>query len=194
MSSNRSCHSYLRCGLLAPPSPCCRHVDRPPLPRQLATIGALLNPQTPDRVLYVDGTGAGKSHAMRVVGGMLGRVTLVFIPLLTLSADVLEKFKTTNNEFGEVNVSHLDEVFEISQQQYRDVLALVAEMRPCSDSTHFVFLSPQFLVKHPDAREVFLDAARRGVVGLVVIDEVHLHVQHGTSFRNDIHELRDVFF
>ena len=63
-----------------------------------------------------------------------------------------------------------------------------------SDSSHFVFLLPQFFVKHPDARKVFLDAARRRAIGLVIMDEVHLHVQHGTSFREEIRELRDVFF
>ena len=92
-------------------------------PRQLATATALLNPLTPDRTLYVDGTGAGKSHAMRVLGGMLGGVTIVFIPLLSLSADVLEKFKTSNDTFGEVNVSHLDELYEVSRQKYESVLA-----------------------------------------------------------------------
>lgn len=35
---------------------------------------------------------------------------------------------------------------------------------------------------------------RRRVAGLVVIDEVHIHVQHGTSFCEEICELRDVFF
>lgn len=56
------------------------------------------------------------------------------------------------------------------------------------------FLSPQFLVKNRDAREVFIDAVRRRVVGLVVIDKVHLHVQHGTSFREEICELGDFFW
>lgn len=49
----------------------------------------------PDRALYlyVDSTGASKSHTMHILGSLMGGVTLVFIPLLTLSADVLEKFK-----------------------------------------------------------------------------------------------------
>ena len=94
-------------------------------PRQLATIETLLDPRSPDRVIYVDGTGAGKSHAMRVAGGLLGGVTLIFIPLLTLSADVLEKFKTTNETFGEVNVSHLDELYDVDRNQYDSVLARI---------------------------------------------------------------------
>lgn len=34
---------------------------------------------------------------MCVLGGMLGGVTLIFIPLLTLPADVLENSKTEND-------------------------------------------------------------------------------------------------
>ena len=49
-------------------------------------------------------------------------------------------------------------------------------------------------MKHREARVVFLDAVRRRVVGLIVLNEVHVHVQHGTSFREEIRELRDVFF
>ena len=54
-------------------------------PRQLEAVASLMDPRTPDSVIYVDGTGAGKSHAMRVAGGLIGGVTIIFIPLLTLS-------------------------------------------------------------------------------------------------------------
>ena len=163
-------------------------------PRQLETIATLFDPRSPDRAIYVDGTGAGKSHAMRVAGGLIGGVTMIFIPLLTLSADVLEKFKTNNDVFGEVNVSHLDELYEVDPAQYASVLERVRELDEDTDSTHFIFLSPQFLVRHRDACDVFLDAVRRRVVGLIVMDEAHVHVQHGTSFREEIRELRDIFF
>ena len=163
-------------------------------PRQMEAVATLLNPRTADHAIYVDGTGAGKSHAMRVLDSMLGGITLIFIPLLTLSADVLEKFKTENDSFGDVDVSHLDEIYDISRDHYKTVLSQLEAMQHSTNSTHFVFLSPQFLVQHNDARAVFIDAVKRRAVGIVVIDEVHLHIQHGTSFREEIRELRDVFF
>ena len=36
--------------------------------------------------------------------------------------------------------------------------------------------------------------AEARVLRLVVLDEVHLHVQQGTSFQNEIRQLKDVFF
>lgn len=132
---------------------------------------------------------------MRVSGGLLGNITIIFIPLLTLSADVLEKFKIANNTFGEVNVSHLDELLNVKREQYRSVLSSVGAIHRGADSPHFIFVSPQFLVKHSDARDdVLVDAVCRRVVGLVIMDEVHVHVQHGTSFREDVRKLRDIYF
>lgn len=108
-------------------------------PRQLETIVSLLDPRTDDHAVYVDGTGAGKSHAMHVLGGMLGGVSLIFIPLLNLSADVMAKFQTDNTDVGDVNVSHLDELRDLDTSAYRNVLMRISEMQCGSDSSHFVF-------------------------------------------------------
>lgn len=77
---------------------------------------------------------------------MLGGITIIFIALLTLSTDVLEKFKMSNDPFDEV-ISHLGELLNVNCDQYRSVLSSVREMRHRSDSTYFIFVSPQFLVK-----------------------------------------------
>lgn len=98
----------------APPPACVDELRS----RQLETIVMLLDPQTDDHAVYVDGTGVGKSHAMRVLGGMLDGITLIFIPLLTLSADVLSEFKTDNNAFGKVNVSYLNELRGVDTLTY----------------------------------------------------------------------------
>ncbi len=53
---------------------------------------------------------------------MLGRITVIFIPLLALSADVMEKFESDNVTYGDINVSHLDELYDVNREQYAAVL------------------------------------------------------------------------
>jgi superfamily II DNA helicase RecQ len=60
--------------------------------------------------------------------------------------------------------------------------------------TVFIFMSPQFLINHPEAREVFIECSHRTTIRVIVLDEVHIHVQHGTSFRSEIRALQVLFF
>ena len=48
------------------------------------------------QVLYVDRTGGGKSHAMRMLATMCKGIHLYFCPLLALMADVALKFQEGN--------------------------------------------------------------------------------------------------
>ena len=92
------------------------------------------------------------------MGGILGGITLIFISFLTLSVDVLEKFKTDNDAFGHVTVTHLDELYESARREYDVRLEVFCYLQKDTDSCHFIILLPQFLVDHKDARDVFLGA------------------------------------
>jgi hypothetical protein len=61
-------------------------------------------------------------------------------------------------------------------------------------TTVFIFLSPQFLINHPEARGVFIKCSHRTTLLVVALDEAHIHVQHGTSFRSKICELQVLYF
>ena len=99
--------------------------------------------------------------------------TLIFIPLLTLSADVLAKFESANQHHVKVRVSHLDELHGVDRAKYRAFLSLcMSTKRSCQD-TNFVFLSPQFFINHPDALKALLHSAGQRTLRLVVID-VHV--------------------
>ena len=63
-----------------------------------------------------------------------------------------------------------------------------------TSSTLFLFSSPQFLINHDDFHLALISQARKGVLRLIKLDKLHLHVQHGTSFRQDICMLKDYFF
>ena len=56
-----------------------------------------------------------------------------------------------------------------------------------------IFFSPQFLVNHPKAADVFVGTAVSRTLRLICNNEVYLHVQHGMTFREDIRSLRDDF-
>ena len=163
-------------------------------PLQRDAIRLVVRPDRPNQVLLVAVTSAGKTHVLRVVGHILGGIGIIFIPLLTLSADVMAKFTAGDERWGSIEVQHLDELWLNDKRKYRDVLERLGNVERTTTSAVFVFLSPQFLVNHRDALNVFLEAARKRTLRLVALDEVHLHVQHGTSFRAEIRELRDVFF
>jgi hypothetical protein len=57
-----------------------------------------------------------------------------------------------------------------------------------------IFLSPQFLMNHQNALDIFVTCAQEHTLCLIAMDEAHIHVQHGTSFRDNIHALRVEFF
>ena len=139
-------------------------------------------------------TGGGKTHIVRTIGVIEKGIVLIFIPLLTLSADVLTKFIDSNKNYGTITVQHLDELRENNFSKYQKFLQTCEDMQRSTTSTIFVFLSPQFLVNHDDARQVFIRASHRRTVRVIVMDEIHLQVQHGESFREECRELADVFF
>ena len=102
----------------------------------------------------------------------LAGFTLFFIPLLSLSADVLEKFQSANQKFGRVRVYHLDELLPGYYPTYKEFLNLCYSAKRSIAAVTYVFLSPQFLVKHLDALRAVLHVANKRTLCLVVIDEV----------------------
>jgi hypothetical protein len=56
-------------------------------------------------------------------------------------------------------------------------------------STLFVFLLPQLLINHPNALGVFVTCAHKRTLLFIAMDKVHIHMQHGLSFREEIHAL-----
>jgi hypothetical protein len=57
----------------------------------------------------------------------------------------------------------------------------------------FIFLSPQFVINHPNAPDFFIDCSHLTTLCLVALDNAHIHVQHRTSFYSKILELQAIF-
>ena len=61
----------------------------------------LLHPHRLDCLVVVHRTGGGGTHILRTLGVIERGVTFIFIPLLTLSADVMRKFENADNDVGQ---------------------------------------------------------------------------------------------
>ena len=60
-------------------------------------------------MLMVGRTGIGKTHFMRMLGTVLGDITLNFTQLLSLSADQMATLKGAHQDYGSVEAHNLDE-------------------------------------------------------------------------------------
>ena len=65
-------------------------------PAQLDAIYCLLHPVHPNHLTVFQRTGADKTHILRMLGVIERGIILIFIPLLTLSTDVMSKFTCAN--------------------------------------------------------------------------------------------------
>jgi superfamily II DNA helicase RecQ len=163
-------------------------------PGQLEACFRLLHSHRPNSLMVVHRTGGGKTHILRTLGVIERGIILMFIPLLTLSADVMHKFESADPTWGNVGVYHLDELFDCNRSAYHQLLRRCSSIDRTMTSTLFLFLSPQFLINHPNALGVFVTCAQERTLRLIAMDEVHIHVQHGTSFLEEIRALRVEFF
>ena len=163
-------------------------------PNQGKALVHISDPSKPRALLIVDRTGSGKTHITRVAGVVEKGITFILINLHSLSADQLAKFVEANQAYGTVEAHNADELYNQSRQLYYKVLRRARVLSVRTTSTMFFFASPQFVCNHPEFAQMLILQAEARVLRLVVLDEVHLHVQQGTSFRNAIRQLKDVFF
>ena len=162
-------------------------------PAQLDAVYPLRHPMRPNHLAMIQRTGAG-THILRTLGVIEPGIILIFIPLLTLSADVMSKFTCANQNFGAIAIQHLDELFDANKRVYYDLLERCRGLLRSTTTTVFIFLSPQFLINHPEARGVFIECSHCTTLRVIALDGAHIHIQLGTSFRSKIRALQVLFF
>jgi len=129
-------------------------------PAQLGACYRLLHPHRPNSFVVVHRTGGGKTHILRTLGVIERGIVLIFIPLLTLSADVMHKFEVANTTWGNVGAYHLDELYDANHRAFESLLRRCSTMKRNTTSTLFMFLSQQFLVHHRNILDIFVTCAR----------------------------------
>jgi hypothetical protein len=91
-------------------------------PVQLKACFDLLHPHRPNSLKVAHQTGGRKTHILRTLGVMERGIILILIPLLTLSADVMHKFESSNPTWGNVGIYHLEEIFHCNCLAYHQLV------------------------------------------------------------------------
>lgn len=140
-------------------------------PGQDTIIGAVLEGRD---ALAVMPTGAGKSVCYQVPAAILGGLTLVVSPLISLMGDQVRALK----EAG-IRGSYMNSTLNPRQQQ-------IVFQRALDGWYDVMYVAPERL---EDPR--FLDFAARASVPLLAVDEAHCVSQWGQDFRPAYQGIRD---
>jgi superfamily II DNA helicase RecQ len=125
---------------------------------------------------------------------MDGGFSLTITPLLSLGADQEEKLTSRAKQTtGRVVSVHLDEIRALSDQQ-----ELINELKlipPDGHTTVVLFSSPQALLNKTFLWKPFLSwLIENDRLSMVCVDEVHLFVHFGLTFRTEFKQLTPILF
>ena len=123
---------------------------------QLEACFCLIQLHRPNSLMVEHWTGGAKTHKLLFLGVIERGIVLIFIPLLTLSTNVMHKFKSVDPTWGNVGIYSLDILFDCNRSAYNQLLCC------CFGQTTtlklFLFLSPQFLINHPNVFGKFINS------------------------------------
>ena len=99
-------------------------------PNQVTICGTLLEDRSCERVLLVvERTGGGKTHCMRLICTYESGIHVIVVPLLALTAGIQINLQQHNNDYGHVNVVHLDEHYQ-DHNKRKEFIAKMAILTP----------------------------------------------------------------
>ena len=166
---------------------------RSPRPFQLDAIHRLCYPkhfQVPPSVLLVQGTASGKITVMQMMALSIHcGVALDIMTLLALASDQESKVAITPQDAGPVLSYHLDEFHQ--QEDMGDQNQLLQMWYGTNTSVH-IFASPQCLLRSGSPRlDLLIHLYKQQLLNLMCIDEAHLFLEFGQSFRQEFWLLSD---
>lgn len=145
-------------------------------------------------VLLVAPTGGGKSLVRDVVAAASPGVTLSISPLLALGADQESNLNLSiYDECGAVAAFHVDEILN-DEKKREEVLKECMSADFENNKSVILFASPQAISEKVFWRKAIGDCIQHDKLNLVCVDEVHLFVSFGMSFRSEIYSLKEALF
>ena len=142
--------------------------------QKLAVTGALRTPKGYTTLVSMT-TGGGKSLITQTVSYQSEGLTLVIVPTISLMMDQYSNAK-------DIIKSNTDE--EIFY--YHSDSDLKAFFKALSNKTaRLLFVSPESLIKNPQLKAKILQANKEKYLKNLIIDEAHIIIEWGSSFRID---------
>ena len=148
-------------------------------------------PYRPEALLLVQGTGGGKSAVVQTVGCVDCGVTIIIEETLALAADQKSKVGRARNSYGPVLAYQLDSVKK--PHLIQKLSSKLASLTKTTNITIFLYTSPECLLREP-WKSLVVGLINRQVLKLVCVDEVHLFVMFGVTFRKEFTLLKSTFF
>jgi hypothetical protein len=68
-----------------------------------------------NHLAVIQQAGSGKTHILWTLGVIKQGIVLIFIPLLTLSANVKSELTCTNQHFGAIIIQHLNKLYDANK-------------------------------------------------------------------------------
>ena len=134
-------------------------------------------------VLMVQPTGAGKSAVPLTAAIVNGGITLIIENTLALGTDQASKVElnANSNHRRFVKSIHLDSI-KSSKQQRSISSSIIQHCTDIIDTSIIIFSSPETLLKQVWTH-FFIECQKQNLLNLICIDEIHMFVEFGCTFR-----------
>ena len=171
---------------------------------QIAIIPTILQMLTkdlsPEVLLLVQPTGSGKSAVPQTASVVTNGVSIIIEPTLALSSDQASKFDTASKDYRGLVYSYQLDLYKKDDERQllsNNILSVMCKQKSQDIQLGIVsfvlFTSPEALVL-PTWMTFVEDLIKLEMLNLICIDEVHLFIEFGLSFRKDFLSLREKLF
>ena len=99
-----------------------------------------------------------------------------------------------SDKFGSISAHDLDKQAASSGEYRARFIKYLLSVPANTSHTVYVFASPHLLAMFPGVQNALLNCARKGTLRSVTLDEAHLFVKQGATFRPKIRMLGATFF
>ena len=155
---------------------------------------------SPQALLLVQPTGSGKSAVPQTSSVVTNGVSIIIEPTLALSSDQSSKFDTASNKHGGLVYSYQLDLYKNDNDRKdvaNNILSVLRQKQQQDIQLGIVsfvlFASPEALIL-PIWMEFVDDLIKVDMLNLICVDEVHLFIEFGLSFRKDFLSLREKLF